>query len=470
MTPPRLSLRWVADATRGRVEAGDPECEIGPVSIDSRTLARDDFFVALRGPRFDGHRFVGDAAARGAGGAMVDEAAAGDGCEELPVGFGLVRVGDTTAALQDLARAVRTAVETRVVAITGSAGKTTTKEAIAAFLAPHLRVIRNRGNLNNHIGLPLSLMQLRDSPDAAVMELGMNHAGEICTLVGIADPDVRVWTNVGDAHLGFFDSPDALADAKAEILEGSEAGDVLVCNADDPRVMARVGGLAGRTVTFGSVPAASVAASAIEDLGIDGTRARVTTAAGVRIVETRLLGRANLANVLAATAVALEFGVPLDEIARTAPLLAPAEHRGVVHRLGGGVTLVDDSYNSSPAALRGALDVVAREMRATRKVALLGEMLELGAHAGTLHEACGRAARAAGLEQLVAVGGSPARALAAAAVSAGMPQSAVRWLPSSDQAADAVTDLLREGDLVLVKGSWGIRMDMVADRILAQFA
>jgi UDP-N-acetylmuramoyl-tripeptide--D-alanyl-D-alanine ligase len=467
----RLTLQWVAEATSGRIAAGDPAREIGPVVIDSRTLGRGDFFVALRGERFDGHDFVGDAEARGAIGALVDEGASGVavGAKRLPGSFCLVRVRETTAALQDLARAVRAAVETRVVAITGSAGKTTTKEAIASFLSPQLRVVRNRGNLNNHIGLPLSLLQLRDAPDAAVMEFGMNHAGEISTLVGIADPGVRVWTNVGDAHLGFFESPDAIADAKAEILEGASADDVLVCNADDSRLCARVGGFAGRTVTFGSGPDATVSASAIEDLGIDGTRARVTTPAGTQVVETSLLGRGNLGNVLAATAVALEFGISVDEIAGAASTLAPPARRGVVHRLPSGVTLVDDSYNSSPAALRVALDVLAVEMRMTRKVAVLGEMLELGESAIRLHEACGRAVQAAGVRLLITVGGQAARALGAAAVSAGMPASAVRWLPSSDQAAAVAPDLVRLGDLVLVKGSRGTGMDVVADRIAEEF-
>ena len=181
-------------------------------------------FVALRGPRFDGHdvRRRG-VLARGAVGAIVERGGPGRAGAAERTRQGVIEVDDTLEALQDLAHAVRRAVGTRVVAITGSAGKTTTKEAIAELLATRFRVVKNKGNLNNHIGLPLSLMQLRDAPDVAVMELGMNHAGEISTLVAIAEPDVRVWTNVGDAHLGFFASPDAIADAKAEILERADA-------------------------------------------------------------------------------------------------------------------------------------------------------------------------------------------------------------------------------------------------------
>jgi len=330
-------------------------------------------------------------------------------------------------------------------------------------------VVKNRGNLNNHIGLPLSLLQLREGPDVAVMELGMNHPGEISTLVAIAEPEVRVWTNVGDAHIGFFGSPDAIADAKAEILERAGAAHVLVCNADDPRVMARAGRFAGKVVTFGTAAGADVRAREIEDLGVDGMRARVDTRAGAARLATRLLGRGNLDNVLAATATALEFDIPLDAIAAAAARLTAADRRGAVRRLRAGIVLIDDSYNSSPAALARALDVVAQERRTARKVAVLGEMLELGDQSISLHQRSGRRAAAAGVALLVAIGGDAARALAAAAVEAGMPAPAVRHVETSDQAAPVVVAAVRPGDLVLVKGSRGIRTDVVADAIAAEF-
>jgi len=472
----RLTVGWLAAAVAGRIVSGDPEQVVGNVVTDSRSLAAGDFFVALRGPRFDGHAFVDEVLARGAMGALIEGVGRGftprqAGRQGPPYNApAIVEVGDTTRALQDLAHTVRKAAATRVVAITGSAGKTTTKETIADFLSASFRVVKNKGNLNNHIGLPLSLMQLRDKPDVAVMELGMNHVGEISTLVAIADPDVRVWMNVGDAHLGFFDSLDAIADAKAEILERAEPLDVLICNADDPRVMARAAGFAGRTITFGESDRATVRARDIEDRGIDGMRARVVAPAGECVIETPLLGRGNLSNVLAATAVAIEFGVPLSTIASRAAALRPADRRGAVHRLRGGITLVDDSYNSSPAALRRALDVIATEGRASRKVAVLGEMLELGDHATALHQESGRVAASAGLRLLFAVGGAPARALADAAIASGMSQASVIYFEKSEQAAPAVAAALRSGDLVLVKGSRGTRTDLIADRIAAEFA
>ena len=486
MTAVRLTLAWVARASGGTLRGGGAEGsvgsegsggadrEIGHVVIDSRVVQPGDLFVAIRGPRFDGHDFVGDVLERGAAAAIVGRAfmarRAEAGHQGPPYDTGtLIEVGDTLRALQDLAHAVRSESGSRVIAITGSAGKTTTKEAIAAFLAARFSVVRNKGNLNNHIGLPLSLMQLREGPDVAVMELGMNHAGEISTLVAIAAPDVRVWTNVGDAHLGFFASPDAIADAKAEILERAGADTVLVCNADDPRVMARVREFHGRIVTFGASEGAAIRAVEIEDRGLDGVRARLTTPAGDRVVETPLLGLGNLSNVLAAAAVAIDAGVPLDEIVSAAARLRPSDRRGVVHRLREGIVVIDDSYNSSPAALRRALDVVAHERRARRRVAVLGEMLELGAHAARLHEQAGRDAAAAGIDRLFAIGGSAARMLAEAAVTAGLRARDVAYIEQSgDAAAAAVLEAVKPGDLVLVKGSRGVRTDLIADRLVAE--
>ena len=470
----RLSLTAgdIAAATGGRLVRGDAGQAIDGISIDSRTAADGDFFIAIRGERFDGHRFVADALARGARGALVERSSEAPGAtgETAAGGPAIVEVDDTTRGLQDLARDVRRRSGARVVAITGSAGKTTTKEIVAEFLSTRYRVFRNKGNLNNHIGLPLSLLELRSRPEVAVVELGMNHRGEIRTLVGIAEPDVRVWTNVGDAHLGFFASGDEIADAKAEVLEQARAEDVLVANADDPRIAARIGAFAGRVVTFGMHSRADVQATAVDDRGLDGTAADVRTPAGPVRLDTRLLGAGNLANILAATAVALHFDVPLAQIAARAAALQPARRRGELLRLPGGITLIDDSYNSSPAALMRALDTVRAATGSARKVAVLGEMLELGAHAARLHEACGAAAAAAGLDLLVAVGGAPARAMADAAVRAGMREASVIHVDSSAEAVDRALQKIRPGDLVLVKGSRGIGTDIVVDRLKAEFA
>jgi UDP-N-acetylmuramoyl-tripeptide--D-alanyl-D-alanine ligase len=463
-----LTADAVAEAMNGRLDGGRADTPIAGVSIDSRTLVSGDLFIAIRGERLDGHAYVDAAMKAGAIGAVVAGSAAPTAAAGRPDAV-LIRGDDTTRALQALARHVRRASGSQVVAITGSTGKTTTKEVAAAFLGLRYTVLRSSGNLNNHIGLPLSLLQLRDRPDVAVVELGMSHAGEIRTLVSVAEPDVRVWTNVAEVHSAFFASLDAIADAKAEILEGAGPASVLVANADDPLVMERAGRFAGAVRTFGTDSSAEVQASGIEVLGLDGAGATLRTPAGTRPLRTPLLGRGNLANVLAAAAVALHYEVPLDAIVERAAGLRPLPHRGEVLRLAGGVTLVDDSYNSNPRAVEIALQVVGREQRCARRVAVLGEMLELGTKADALHEACGRAAAAAGLAALVTVGGEPARALAAAAIRAGMPASAVSHTTTSEEAADRAMAVVRPGDLVLVKGSRGIRTEVVVERLMGEF-
>jgi UDP-N-acetylmuramoyl-tripeptide--D-alanyl-D-alanine ligase len=464
--PVAVTADVLAQAAGGRLIGGDGGRVIGGISIDSRTLAPGDLFVAIRGERFDGHAFVGAAFERGAIGTVLGDASAAQAPRDAIV----ILVDDPTLALQAIARHVRRASGAKVVAITGSAGKTTTKEITAAFLSARYRVFRNKGNLNNHIGLPLSLLELRSRPEVAVVELGMNHAGEIRTLVGIAEPDVRVWTNVGNAHIGFFASPEAIADAKAEILDLAGASDLLVANADDDRVMTRAERFAGRVMTFGIEREADVRAVDVADRGVDGTSAWLLTARGEARIETPLAGRGNLANILAAAAVSLELQVPIAEIVARAATLTPAPRRGEVLRLPGGLTILDDSYNSSPAALKSALDTLVRSTGRARKGAVLGEMLELGEHATRLHRASGEAAAAADLAWLVTVGGPPARALGDAAVASGLAESTVRHAESRDEAAEIALTFARPGDLVLVKGSRGVGVDRVTDRLREAFS
>ena len=464
MPPVAITARDVAAAADARIVSGDPAASVGRIAIDSRGIRPGDLFVAIRGERFDGHDFVAQAFEAGASGALVDRAV------PAPAGRLVIEAGDTTRALQAIARDVRRRSGARVVAITGSAGKTTTKEVCAELLSARYEVFRNKGNLNNHIGLPLSLLELRAGPEVAVVELGMNHPGEIRTLVGIAEPEVRVWTNVGDAHIGFFDSAEAIADAKAEILEGAGPGAVLVANADDERIMSRASRFAGRTITFGIDRDADVRASGVEARGLDGVTASVSTPAGGFTLESPLLGLGNLANVLAATAVAVTLEVPVDEIGARIRHLAPAHHRGELLRLPGGVTLIDDSYNSSPAALKRSLEIVGAACGSARKVAVLGEMLELGAHASRLHRECGAAAGRAGLHLLVVVGPAAAADLASAARDAGMSAASVVHVRDREEAAAETLRHTRPGDLVLVKGSRGIGLDLVVDRLKREFA
>ena len=490
-TEPALPLiaAWVAAQMGGAITAGDAASDFANVSIDTRTLKAGDLYVGIHGERFDGAEFAVAAIEAGAAGVVVPRgwsasagaqpsgaANAGQKPRATPDSSAslsgdrpavVIEVDDTTVALQALAHGIRCEARTKVVAITGSAGKTTTKEVTSEFLEARYRVVRNHGNFNNHIGLPLSLIELRQRPEMAVVELGMNHAGEISTLVRVAEPDVRVWTNVGEAHLGFFASIEAIADAKAEILEGAVASTLLVANADDPRITARIGAFRGRVVTFGIDRDADVRAHDVVDRGIEGTSARVSARGGAVEIATPLVGRANLANILAATAVAEEFGVPLTEVASRAARLRPASHRGEVVRLASGVTVVDDSYNANPTATKKALDVLASG-RASRRIAVIGEMLELGERSSELHEGVGRAVANAAVDLLLSVGGAPAKAMADAAVASGMPAARVRYFETSDEAADAAVALVKAGDLVLVKGSRGVKTDRVVDRLKAE--
>ena len=460
-----LAAGRIAEVVEGRLVSGRADTTFAGVTTDSRRVGGGQLFIALRGERFDGAAFAAASLESGAAGVLVPTGTPVASKADAVV----IEVADTLLALQRLGQFVRRESGTSVVAITGSAGKTSTKEAAAEFLAARHTVYRNPGNLNNHIGVPLTLIELRSRPDVAVVELGMNHAGEISRLVEVAEPDVRVWTNVGDAHVGHFASVEAIADAKAEILERATGATLAVLNADDPRVMARATTFPGRVSTFGTSAAASVRAVDVRDRGVSGTEARMITPQGEADVRVPVPGRGPLFNVLAATAVALAYDVPLSAIVERAARLAAAPRRGEVSRLGQGVVLVDDSYNSSPAALARALEALASEP-AARRVAVRGVMRELGAFTMALHEESGRRAAGAEVARLVAVGGAPARALADAAMAAGLPADQVHHFESSEDAAAAVSGMLRPGDVVLVKGSRGTKTDVVADRVKAEWA
>lgn len=454
-----LTAGFVAEATGGRL-AGSGTATFTGVSIDSRTIRTGMLFVAIRGERVDGHAFIEDAMRRGAAGLLVSE----------PIDSGravVIQVADTVVALQELGRAVRRQSAARVVAITGSAGKTSTKELIADVLAVRYRVMRNRGNLNNHIGLPLSLTELSAGPDIAVVELGMNHAGEIRTLVGLAEPDVRVWTNVGDAHIGYFGTREMVAHAKAEILEGASPSTVAVVNADDPLIEVHTRNFPGRLVTFGLRDDAAVRARSVVDRGFDGIEATIETASGRIAMTTSLAGQAQLMNALAAAAVGLHFNVPLADIAARLQAARPVPRRGSQVTLPNGVRVIDDSYNASPAAMSAMLQALAATTVEGRRIGVLGEMLELGDAARSLHEACGRVAARSGLDWLVAVGGPAADGFVTGAIAEGLPADRTRRYADAQSACAPVVALVQPGDVVLVKGSRGTRTDLVADALQA---
>jgi UDP-N-acetylmuramoyl-tripeptide--D-alanyl-D-alanine ligase len=454
-----LTLAEVAAATQGTLQGGPGtgERSLAGVSIDSRTVGPGELFVAIQGPRFDGHDFVAAAAERGALAALVDR--------EVPGPLPTVRVRDTTAALGALGRHRRQQFEAPVVAITGSAGKTTTKDLTAAVLAPLGPVLKTEGNLNNQYGLPLTLLRLQAHHRSAVLELGMSAFGELRALSAMAAPDFAVITNVGSAHLESFGSADEVARAKAEILEGLRPGGRAVLNGDDPRVR-RIGeGFAGPVTWFGrdrrhDVSGENWRGTAFGgrfDLVIDGVKTDVALP---------LPGPHFMSNFLAAAAVGHALGVPPPAMAEAVAGFTAGKHRSQVRRLAGKVVLIDDCYNSSPEALDAAVASLSMA-GGERRVAVLGDMLELGPRSAEIHRERGR--DYANRVEILAAVGPLGREIAEGATRAGLALGAIHLFADAAAAAARVPDLVREGDAVLVKASRGVRLEAVVDALLARF-
>jgi UDP-N-acetylmuramoyl-tripeptide--D-alanyl-D-alanine ligase len=420
-------------------------------SVDSRTIRPGELFFALKGPRFDGHDFVGEALARGAVGAVVERSLPG-------VQGPLLVVPDTQRALEAAGSWARDRFQGRVIAVTGSAGKTTTKDAIAELLGTAMEVARSEGNLNNHVGVPLSLLRLPEQARAAVLELAMNHAGEIRRLAALARPEIGVVTNVGHAHVGFFESLDQVALAKRELIESLPPHGVAVLNADDERVAAFAQVHPGLVLTFGFSERADVRAEDVS-FGAEGSRFRV----GNVWFECPLPGRHGVMNVLAALAVARLFGLPLERLRDAVRKLEAGGMRGrrLMHR---GVLILDDCYNSNPEALRAMLETLAATP-ARRRIAVLGEMLELGRWAEALHREAGRRVVECGVDVLVGIRGA-ARYLVEEAVRAGMPPGAAFFFEDPVEAGRFLRGLLREGDAVLFKGSRGVQVERALQEYL----
>ncbi len=430
-------------------------------SIDSRTVQAGELFFAVRGDRLDGHDFVEQAMSRGAIGAVVRK----EQLARYPNSAGLLAVDDTLVALQTLATAVRKIWGKTAIGVTGSMGKTTTKEAMAHLLAIKYRVHRTKGNFNNHFGLPLGLLTLEPEYDLAVVEMGMSHAGEISALARIALPNQAVVTNVAPVHLENFDSIAGIARAKYELIEALPHGGTAVLNADDEYVSQFGRDFKGKVVLFGLKPTAVVPADVraenIEVLGAEGTRFDLVSYEVRQAVQSPLLGKHNVYNVLGAAAVALEHGITPSEIAAALQSLLPADKRGQVVQLG-KVTVLYDCYNSSPKALMAAVDTLAA-MPARRRIVVAGEMLELGSTGEQLHRECGRyiAGTAAGnqagskLDFLLGVRGL-AKPIVEAAREAGM---GAEFVGTPEEAGEWLARETGEGDVVLLKASRGVKLE-----------
>jgi len=432
-------------------------------SIDSRTASPGDLFFAVRGERLDGHDYVAAALERGAVAAVVSRAKAAT-LPDAALAVPLLIAEDTLIALQALALHVRRQWGKRVVAITGSAGKTTTKEAIAAALAAKFNVLKSQGNLNNAFGLPLQLLRLEPEHEFAVVEMGMNHLGEIAALARIASPDWGVVTNVGTAHIeNFTEGQAGIARAKYELIAALPATGVAFLNCSDAYVSQFGRDFQGKVVYFGAGPCAD---PAILDVKEDSAGVRVLFRAGQRegSFNLHLLGAHNAQNAIAGLAVALEAGVPLDAAVAALESLTPGSKRGEILEIA-GATILNDSYNSNPEALQSMIHTLAARP-AKRRILVAGEMLELGEHAAMLHSACGKAAADAGIDLVVGVRGN-AQHLAAAACLCGV---ASIFLPDALTAGDWLVKNLQPGDVVLIKGSRGVQLERAIEVLKSQIA
>jgi UDP-N-acetylmuramoyl-tripeptide--D-alanyl-D-alanine ligase len=451
----------VLEAPAGIANAG--ALMVSGYSIDSRTVQRGELFFAVRGVRHDGHDFVTSALERGAVAAVVSRALVAT-LPDAVLAVPLLITEDPLIALQALASHVRRQWGRRVVAVTGSAGKTTTKEAVAAALGSKFNVLKSQGNLNNGFGLPLQLLRLQPEHEYAVVEMGMSHAGEIAVLARIASPDWGVVTNVGTAHIeNFSDGQAGIARAKFELVEALPANGVAFLNCDDAYVSRFGRDFMGQVVYFGAGPCADPQfLNASEDLA--GLHLRFRAGKRKGKLTLHLLGAHNASNALAGLAVALEAGVDLDDAVAALESLTAGDKRGQVIEID-GVTILNDSYNSNPEALRSMIKTLAARP-AGRRILVAGEMLELGEHGPALHAACGRAAAETGLDLVAGVQGN-AEHLAAAACTGGV---ASLFLPDAEAAGRWLKQTMQPGDVVLVKGSRGVHLERAIEAVTSRIA
>ncbi len=447
----KLEIQQIAHMTGGRIFPPAAQATVTGVSTDSRTIQPGDLFIPLRGPNFDGHDFLAEAMRRGAAASLSQDVIAG-----FPVP--VVGVTDTLTALGDLAAGWRRGFSGPVVAVTGSSGKTTTKDMLRAILAQNGPGVATEGNFNNLIGLPLTLCRLSPEDQWAVVEMGMSSRGEIARLAEIAAPTIGVITNIGPAHLEELQTIDGVARAKGELFAALPAGGTAVINADDERVARLPVANGAKRLFYGFDPTATVRATGLAGAGT-GSTFTLQLPEGCLPVRLAVPGRHNVANALAAAAAAHAIGIGGEEIARGLAAFRPGGGRLEVVELEGGMQLFDDSYNANPLSVKAALAALA-ESGGGRKFAVLGDMLELGDQAPALHREVGAVAAGA-VDGLVALGNF-AKEVAAGAREAGLAAERIRVVQNHQDALAILRNWLVPGCRVLVKGSRGMRMEKIS--------
>ncbi|MGB7584063.1 MAG: UDP-N-acetylmuramoyl-tripeptide--D-alanyl-D-alanine ligase [Terriglobales bacterium] len=449
----KLTLSRIAEFLGASGEFDHKALALG-YSIDSRTLRPGDLFFAVKGERTDGHDFVAQALEKGAVAAVVRR----DQLSRYSAIIGLLAVDDTLPALQTLGTAVRRLWAKPLVAVTGSTGKTTTKDAIAHVLSRRFRVLRSEGNFNNHFGLPLMLLRLEPEHDIAVVEMGMSHAGEIAALARIAQPEVGVVTNVAPVHLEFFNSIAEIARAKYELIASLPTIGTAILNDDDEYVSQFGRDFRGKVVLYGMKSSADVRAENVQSLGIAGSRFEIVVGSCREHATLALVGRHNVYNALAAVAVGLERGLTPSEAAGALATLAPADKRGEVVEVG-NITIINDCYNSNPKALDAMVDTLAA-MPAKRRIVVAGEMLELGPAGEEMHRRSGQHMAEQKIDWLIGVRGL-AQPMVEAARAAGV---RAEFVATPEEAGEWLIREARDGDVVLLKASRGVKLEQALDK------
>lgn len=453
-----MTVAEISRAVDGVLYQGDPATRVQAVSTDTRRLTGGELFFALRGERYDGHAFVSDAVAGKATGVVVEHMVPGIN-QNIPV----IQVADTLNALQRLARYNRDLYRVPVIGITGSSGKTSTKDLVAAALSGQYRTLKTVGNMNNEIGLPLTLLEIDDRYQAVVVEMGMRGPGEIASLCRLARPTGAVITNIGEAHLERLGSVDNIARAKGEILEGIPVDGFALLHRDSPYITREARRCRGRVFFFGTGSDADIRAWDICPEG-GGNRFRVRVPGGEEgEIYLPVPGRHNVLNALAAVGVAWALGVSLDKIAKGLASATLTPMRMEIIEVG-SLTIINDAYNANPASTTAALQVLAEMAGERRRIAVLGDMLELGEAAVPAHRRVGTEA-AGSVDYLITVG-NLARSIANGAIAAGLPSGQVFSTASNEETIAVLKDLLAPDDVVLIKGSRGMRMEEIVQSLI----
>ncbi len=453
-----ITAQEIAKKTGGKIIQGNPNYCFQKFGIDSRRTEQGELFVAIKGER-DGHEFVEDALRKGARGAIVSKK-----INISQKDFILIKVKDTLEALHRLARSILNNHSLKVVGITGSIGKTTTKEFAFSLISDSFKVLKSEGNYNNQLGLPLTLLKLSREHEVAILEMAMNLPGEIRILTQIAPPDVAVITNINPVHLQYIGNIENIAWEKKQILEGAKENATAVLNGDDPLVQKIAQDWKGKKVTFGYSKLNDIRAEEIESKGFEGFTLNFICGKEKVKINLPFLYETYISNFLAASAIAHSLQVEFKDILSRTKSLKTFARRGVLFDLGENIKLIDDSYNSNPVALNSVLGSLAR-LPAKRKVAVLGDMLELGEKEIEYHKQAGKTLCLTGWDVLVTVG-PLSRYMAQTALSLCMKKENVFSFEDSDEAAEKISILLKAGDLVLVKGSRGIKTEKIVDKLM----